>query len=339
MRICLHIDKSLELLTTVAPSELILAEGGRSWNGMEDYDLPRKLLEHLQHTGLDKGNRGELVALVILTAACDHAWRKKTAARAYKLLDFFESLFPKIEYQKISDAQPHKFQPNYQGQTFSATFANAKIYFNHFIKVNDYKVISRKYLWMLMARGAAVLCADNQRGFDIIIPFLVYASHLGRSTISAIVIQVKNDATFTQEPKRYLFDAMNPFSIGFFDQAEENTLPVIRMVFALASPNPAVHVVNDDEKRRSARLEANREPDRFTAYDIWCAQASHATFSVIKSEDEGIYGHLMRLSKEFPRAYEPYSKINEAATLRRMMNPGTASDLAHWSQFCDEGAL
>lgn len=102
--------------------------------------------------------------------------------------------------------------------TFRETFSKSKIYFNHFVKIRDPRVANRKYLWMFIARGAAILCASDQVGIAILVPFTDYKDKLGRKNVSAILIQVKNDRRFSTTPRRWLFDGMNPYFVGVFDQ-------------------------------------------------------------------------------------------------------------------------
>ena len=108
------------------------------------------------------------------------------------------------------------------------------IYFNHFIKLHDHKVINRKYLWRLIAHGAAEICADFQYSIDLIIPFSYRDNKLQKNNVSAFFIQSKNDKAYQTTPQNYLFNMMDPYKIQFFDKDDKETTPVIRMVFALA---------------------------------------------------------------------------------------------------------
>ena len=104
------------------------------------------------------------------------------------------------------------------------TFKNSKVYFNHFLKVHEQTLIGTKYLMGLMARGAAVLCANNQPGLDGLIPFLVNGDIIQPDNIGlTILFQVKNDAKFSHIPKIELFDKMDPQSLGVFS----DEIPII----------------------------------------------------------------------------------------------------------------
>ena len=126
--------------------------------------------------------------------------------------------------------------PEEANKSFRATFGKSKMFFNHFVKLYDNEIINRQLLWILIARGAAGICAHYQIGIDIVIPFLFWDHRLRRENISAIFIQCKNNKTFQGVPKQHLFDMMDPYYMHFFDEKETAPLPeaVICMVFALA---------------------------------------------------------------------------------------------------------
>jgi hypothetical protein len=186
-----------------------------------------------------------------------------------------------------------------------------------------------------MARGAAILCANNQRAIDMLIPMVYWDNVLGRHNITVIIIQIKNDKTFTAKPKRALFETMNPYHLHIFDKDDKHPLPIIRKVFALAAPSPAVVVVSNHGARRGPPRAAKKKPDAagpFVAYDIWVAGISSVTFGVVKPTEHEVYGHLLKLSRVFPQAYEPAAyetSVNEA--LRREMHPGTSLQANHWA--------
>jgi hypothetical protein len=130
----------------------------------------------------------------------------------------------------------------YKRSPFKKTFADAKMYFNHFVKVADYQVINRDYLWRMILRGAAIVCANNQAGVEFIIPFCYSDKELGRANVSGMFWQIKNDARFGGHPHAYLFDAMDPYKLGTYDDQDEDAetggLPIIRVVAALVSKVP-----------------------------------------------------------------------------------------------------
>ena len=112
----------------------------------------------------------------------------------------------------------HNWRPSVLAQgakhgRFKQVFKDSCIYFSHFIKVHEYKVINRKYLTAMIVRGAAVLCANCQSGVDMIIPFLYGDNRIERSNVGAILMQVKNDPKYTRTPREALFDKMDPYEL------------------------------------------------------------------------------------------------------------------------------
>ena len=345
MRVCLVMNPGFETAVTIAPSEPLLAEA--AYLLMQDrkaFDLPRALLSELEGPGLDKGNRGELICLVLLLAARDVAVQEKDKdSVAIEVLLFMRKLLASKWSPIVFDSKPARCRTNANDQrSFAEVFARSKIYFNHFIKVHDFKVINRAFLWRLIARGAAVLCADNQGGIDVLLPFLYRHNKLGRDNVSGIFIQVKNDKNFSSTPNLFVFDAMNPYFLGFFDTDEQKPVPIIRMVFALAASEACVKAVEyaplrKNPPRRARSKGKKRLCPAYTAYDIWCAGTSAETFSVVEPGDEQVYSELLKICRLFPGVYEAHTKIDSAKSARRNMNPGTAAHPDHWSQFSKGG--
>jgi hypothetical protein len=86
--------------------------------------------------------------------------------------------------------------------------------------------------------------------------------------VTAILVQVKNVKQFECSIDETVFDRMDPFSVGLFDEGSQK--PVIRMVFALASPTPGI-LFPDITEYTSTNSSGVGE---FTAFDIWCAGLS-----------------------------------------------------------------
>jgi hypothetical protein len=243
-----------------------------------------------------------------------------------------DNLLASAWHASVKNAQPSHLKNDADKVPFREAFKDAVAYFTQFIKVHDWKVINRSFLWLALARGAAILCADNQAGLDIIIPILIRDGPLARKNVTAIIIQVKNKTSFGANPFRVLFDLMNPYRIGFYDHDEEDTLPVIRMVFSLGAKKSKVEVIQAAQRKQPQRKskdkteKKSRSPPKFTSYDIWCANASTKTFSVIESNDT--FTELLKKDKAFPRLYK--SEIEVEDNLRRQMHALAMSDSAHW---------
>jgi hypothetical protein len=82
MRICIVAHNGFEAaVLMISPSEPLLAEAARQCMSAYNltFNMPTSLLEHLTTMGLDKRDRGELVAQVILILAADKACKKHLA--------------------------------------------------------------------------------------------------------------------------------------------------------------------------------------------------------------------------------------------------------------------
>ena len=327
MHICIKVNDGFETIVSVAPSEPILAEGARLLMSNPKFNLPKSLLRELQVPGLDKGNRGELVTLVLLLLACDKAvTNTKTNTRAVSVHEFFKNLLNSDDYAELLDAMPSR-QKNESVATFRETFSK-------FIKIQDFRMVNQKYLWMFIARGAAILCANNEVGIDVVIPFLYYDDKLARWNVSAMLYQSKNDRSFSITPKRRLFDGMNHFSVGVFD-SDDTPLPVIRMVLALSSAKSGVTIMEPERTRyrRKAKKKKGKKSPPYTSYDIWCAGAFAKTFAVINEAEEETYKQLLKVCSPFPEAYTPRFGVAGEEEHKRSMNPMVTRDVDHWGAF------
>ena len=369
MRVCILIHKGFETAVTISPSEPLLAEAARQYMTTHSsrFNTAASLLEHLTTMGLDKGDRGELVAQVILILVADKACEKHlatageqlstltagsqhqpvlhiptvpTVPRAFSVELFIKALFAEQWHDDILRSLPAKWRTKTESnREFRTTFKDTRIYFTHFIKLDDPEVVNREFLWRLAIRGCVALCANCQCGIDIIAPLVFGTETLGRSNISALLMQVKNDKTFKAQPNTTVLDLMNPYLVRFFDMDEKKPLPIIRMVFALGSPTAAVEVIPQyverfPRKAKTATRKVVSMSPRYTSYDIWCAKASSETFRVIEIEDEQNYALLLKTDKVFPQSYRSEFGVEEVESIRRSMNPGTSINRAHWASFC-----
>ena len=317
MRVCLEVNDGHETVLSVASSEPILAEAARCFMSWPGFNLPESLLHELQTPGLNKGSQGELIGLVLLLLAGDKA-ATAVDARVFRVLGFFSNLLNNNDYAKLLEARPSR-QRNTESDgetTFGETFAKSKIFFNHFIKIHDSRMVNRRYLWMMIARGAAILCPNNQVGIDFLVPFTYHDDKLGRRNVSAILIHVKNDRQFSTTPRRWLFDGMNPYSVGVFNHSDEEPLPVIRMVFALSSTKSGVTIMEPEETRYREKGKGNKTEKlpSYTSYDIWCAGALAKTFAVINETEEKTYEQLLKVcsllpESKLPKAMDPWARF------------------------------
>ena len=352
MRICLGASTGKHSMITIAASEPLLAEAAVTVMGTDAaWRVAEALLEHIDSSYISLGDRGEVVASAILMEARDAAVAKKpvrsipedpterqndgsSMGRVITVIEFLQSLLG----DKTSGMTPSCSREEDEETTIETAFKDCYVCFNHFLRVEDYEVLNQGYLWRIMCRCAAVICANNQRGVDLVVPILK-GKHMDDKRITAILIQVKNDVSFKATIKPWLYDAMSPGGLGLFaDNA--SPLPVIRLVFALASTESAV--IMPKRGQRSPRTAAMQ---RYTSYDIWCAGATTATFPSVRGSDAA-YAKLLLLTRGMKYQYASHHKFSVAdakqATVeivrrredvRRRMNPGASSNPAHYENY------
>ncbi|KAH9959797.1 hypothetical protein BC827DRAFT_1211624 [Russula dissimulans] len=192
-----------------------------------------------------------------------------------------------------------------------------------------------------------ILCATNQEGIDIVLPVHDTTQKLGPGSVTAIVIQVKNARRFEKTLSPPLFDVMDSviFSTLKVDSAPDsdseskpkateppkpvgpqkkkrkvdperekvNPKPAIRLVFALASPKPAVEF--------RERPEHQHHFDRFATFDIWLAGLSCEMFRQIEEADLQSYKTLLERSLMPHDAFELEDEPNIGNEARSARGP------------------
>lgn len=325
MRLCLVGTPGFRTMVTISPSEPLLADAAAV--DMGKWSVAEALLKHLKGSYLCKGDRGELIASLLLLLARDNALKvprplrglthgSDGRQRVVSVVNFLTSLLncdPKL----VNKHLPHCFDTSGQKtKTLGAAFKDASIWFNHFVKVHDYGVINEKFLWHFIVRGAAVVCANGHIGVDVFLPIL-FNNRLLQQNVSAMMVQIKN-ALHYDSPQQSLFDNMDPFAVGLFSDKEKKHPPVIRMVLSMASKESCV-IFPDPPSITSARRNGNA---RFTCYDIWCAGTTDTTFKVISSAENHIYAELLLRSQTDLHPYGDPNNVDEAerVTARRKMH-------------------
>ncbi|KAF8514093.1 hypothetical protein BU17DRAFT_94784 [Hysterangium stoloniferum] len=338
MRVCLGVKAGFESVVTVATSEPMLTEAAATVMQHSNFKSCQALRQILEWPGMSKGDRGEVITCNITIDTLDRLMfqtkRLESESLIVPVTSYFEALFAQGIYNgRIKDRVPSMLNTMSHNKSFAETFKDSRIYVTHFIKIYDSRVLSIEFLWRLAARGAGVLCADNQFGIDVALPMLYKDPDSGKEFVSVIMKQSKNDFRYSDKPIDFLFDKMSPFDLRIFDKSSDPP-PVIRMVYALASSKSKVTTV-----ARGARTQPSREKkkkyafrkDPYTSFDIWCAQASSETFGAIQFEDNETYNELLKLSKDVPKMFEP-EEISTKEVVQSMY-PGATSDPGHWNSF------
>jgi hypothetical protein len=146
MHVCLSVDSGFETAVTIAPSEPVLAEVSYLLMRNPAFDLPRCLLTELENPGLDKGDRGELIVMTLCLQARDAAATRLQSC-IVPVNDFIRELIAPAAHDKVLHSKPIRARTSDEAdKTLEDTFRNSHIYFNHFIKLRNHKVINRTYL-------------------------------------------------------------------------------------------------------------------------------------------------------------------------------------------------
>lgn len=335
MRICLSATPGFHSLVTVSASEPLLAEAASI--ALPYTDVQRSLANALDTSCIHHGDRGELAAMVIIMAARDKA--AATTGEA-SVVDFMEALLPESYFQILSQETPTiSGSERWDKEKFSKTFKKSRMWFNHFIKIEDSALINVKFLWRLICRGAAILCANNQRAIDILLPVVYKNDKIGQKNTTVILIQVKNDVSFTSTPRTHLFKAMDPFNIGVFSN-HKTIMPIVRMVFALGAKMTGPPADDDSEQAvkviAKSRTSTRHSRKDFTSWDIWFTGLSGQTFGVVTPDQEGPYQTLLGRRSSFDDAYElKGDSVNKVMRrdVRRAMHPGSECLDQHFKSY------
>ena len=163
------------------------------------------------------------------------------------------------------------------------------------------------------------MCSDNQEGLDILIPICHTDQALSRHTVTAILVQLKNDEKYMLKIDKELFDNMDPIKLGLFPP-NVNPKPVIQIVFALASTDVGIKFPKERGCER-------HHEDGFTAFDVWCTGLSNDTF---KNLDNDLTSYQFLLERSL-RAHDAFELADDPkldketrqlrGSLRRRMVP------------------
>jgi hypothetical protein len=299
MRICVAATYEFETFITVAGSEPLLAEAAYELMKESKTNAVCHLADHPDLHCVERGRRGELVATTLIMHAYDEARRPASDNQRWVSVSaFMKALLPPTEYDTLLKCRP-TFWRTREDKPFDETFQDYGMWFNHVIKIEDTKMISADNLWKFVTRGAMVLLSNYQDGLDIVLPLCDTKQNLSRDSMTAILIQVKNAERFKKDIQESLFVAMSPFDLGVFPEEGTPTTvtpkPVIRLVLALASPEAGVAFREEPERESDS--------DTFTAFDIWLAGLSEATFGKI-GDDLVSYQYLLDRSLRPHDAFE-----------------------------------
>ena len=337
MRLCTVATSSFDVLFSTVGSEPLLAEAASHAMAINRTNPIRELSDIMDKNCINHSEHGELVAALLIMQARD-AVTKGSERRWVYVCEFMESLLG--TFAATATTLPCKMHSSKDRKSLGDRFKHARMWFNHVLKIRKAHLINVQYLWEFIARGAMILCTNNQPGVDIVIPIHFSDGPLSRNNVTAILVQVKNDLTFGENMHSYLFDAMDPFHINLFNKDGNKSgkapLPIIRMVFALASEQSAVKWSATVGSGRTTRQSERTDP--YTSYDVWCAGISKDTFSVITDKGESdsykkildrtrFSGEEYSVSKIHGIEYPEYVATRKAVLVRNFDALVTGEDL------------
>ncbi|KAK0229882.1 hypothetical protein EDD85DRAFT_849935 [Armillaria nabsnona] len=187
MRIAFSVPLHREYMRSGHPSEPILAEAAAVSIYEEGVNMMKVISDLLQNDLINKGERGELVARLLLTLAWDAAihrlmsqnhpilWGTHEAglaaySRPIRLIDFLAALLPAEYLAKILKSTPDN---QLGGKTFEEAFKHAYVHFTHFGRAGSSDAINSASGLAAFIRGMAFQCCSGHPVFDILIPILI----------------------------------------------------------------------------------------------------------------------------------------------------------------------
>lgn len=281
---------------------------------------------------LDRGERGNVVARMLVTEAYDLAVAEKThppltpdeQSRFFSLgchlLDWIEKLFSEGRAQQILESYP----ANCKGQKFKDIFKDAWIRFTHFVKSADDHVINTHSMFAAFARGMAYICQKGGSFIDILVPVLLRDVKLGSSVMTAIFIHVKR----RDRAGNYMIDVedlgfFHPEPVGRFPDGDDRPYITIVMdlgvrntLSAYAAKPAAQQMIKENQTTdggkdfsqvsdTSTRLDLRPVPGvTHPRYAIHVSGCSDTNYGVIDESDREKYKQLLRINEflyEHPR--------------------------------------
>lgn len=374
MRVAFSVPAHREYMRSGAPSEPILAEAAARVMAKSMPSkgiLSEKILAYVQSGLISKGERGELVARLLLTLAHDAACRPSVSSpqvsgltitttqysQPVAVLDFFEELLGKDHMEKVRHSVPQNIR---NGTTFEAAFTAATIRFTHFAKAGDTSVVSDHSAFVAMCRGAAWQCFNQQKDIDIIVPVLLWDDPIGRFVMSAILIQIKNRTT-----KQAIYvdaEKLNFFSPGGNNRAQTRPYIVLTMDLGVQPTPPPVPKPKAKSESKAAQAAtppftpaklvtpqkvnvheagkpraprgAKPPPNHHPRYFISVTGCSSGVYNVITPEEENIYAQLLTsrsLINEHPRQEKMFREAVQQ--LKPTWEYGSSYD---WVSYADD---
>ncbi|TDL22981.1 hypothetical protein BD410DRAFT_828046 [Rickenella mellea] len=265
MRVAYAIPKHRDYMRSGAPSEPILAEAAaRILQGEPLY----KHIRGFMHNGLiSKGERGELVARILLTSAHDAALdamgpvgNEKVFSRPIPVVTFLKALFADQYIELILNCRPDN-DPN--GPTLQEAFKYSYFNFTHFGKAYDEGCTSDMMACWCLHRGLALVGHNDQKDLDLLLAILHDISQpISQRNSTVAVLQIKDSLTIKGSSKVDI-DAKE---LGFF-QGDGPSRPYLNISMQLGARSryeknlPIRRSAKNFEKAAKEGFPANWKPE------------------------------------------------------------------------------
>ncbi|KZV73389.1 hypothetical protein PENSPDRAFT_602890 [Peniophora sp. CONT] len=354
MRICLSVCEDFISLKTINSSEPLLSEAASNImsNPHVHFDAPGALSKLFTGFSINAGDRGEMVAMLLLTLARDkvvHAANKRLGDPGFGFFsveEFLKSLFSGISFDKgkgtvkvkvagkvagkdktlsIFAAKPSVYNhKSAKDKTLLEAFEGVSLHFNHVVKrgAQGFKFGDKSTpqsdptrLLGFFIRNAALMGANSQFAMDISL-LMCKGIHVQVSSMSIILIQAKNTPAYSSKIHQSLFDAMNPVTLGIFKPNDRPTVPIIRIVMALGGRKPVLKCVGTQRQ------------GTFTSYDIWASGLSADVYPLVSGKEDK-WRDILQASQSGWK--DVYNGQEGAKEMKMSMTPMVGDEDAHWS--------
>jgi hypothetical protein len=203
LRVANVIPAHREYVISWTPWEPIIAEAAAQV--LRRQNMVTLLAQNVREGLIDKGQRGELVARLLLTLAHDlaledmripHKPNQCQVEQLYSspipVITFFRALLTQQYVDSLLSRHPDN---NPDGPTFEEAFVDAYVMFTHFGKATDDWCMSHAFMFMALCRNMAISCRERMEFADLCIPIhFGRKTPLSRQTTSSILVSIKDKA-------------------------------------------------------------------------------------------------------------------------------------------------
>ncbi|KAI6101678.1 hypothetical protein EDD17DRAFT_1786370 [Pisolithus thermaeus] len=312
MRIAFSIPQHRSYTRSGYPSEPFLAEAASRqmyrFFRHPTISMARILWKNFESGLIDLGQNGQIIMRLLLRFAYMNAIAVEQADKRYptgepnfskgcSVVRLLKALFANRYHAEILMSKPD----NDVSSTCSLedAFEYAVVRFTHFIRAVDESVMNTKSMVSAFLRGAALICQNQQKTIDIIIPILLdKCSVLKESLMSALLIQVNGRRQRSSSTVNIIDEKDHDFFPNKVSmRRREDTRPYVTLVAELGVDNPpqknSFVVTGNNDGRLS------KEHPRYGIQAYTCTMAAwkvvgfteHATYQRILGTDDFLPDH------------------------------------------------